>query len=138
MKKFGLAFVLAAVLGAGTTLTITAQAAPAGLSGQLGAAADGLNMVEQTQYIYGGRRYCWYRGGWHGPGWYRCGYARRHGLGWGGGTGWQGWQQGVQPQVRQPQSRQPAGVQPKAMQPQGAAPQGGQPKGVEPQGGQKK
>jgi len=133
MKKFGLAFVLAAVLGAGTTLTITAQAAPAGLSGQLGVAANGLNLLEQTQYIYGGRRYCWYRGGWHGPGWYRCGYARRHGLGWGGGTGWQGWQQGVQPQ-----GGQPAGIQPKAVQPQGAAPQGGQPKSDQPQGDQKK
>src|SRR5512141_3249552 len=101
MKTFGLVVVLAAALGAGTTLAVTAQAAPADLSSQLGAAADSLNMLEQTQYIYGGRRYCWYFDGWHGAGWYRCGYARRHGLGWGGGTGWQGWQQGVQPQVRQ-------------------------------------
>ena len=106
MKKFGLAVVLAAALGAGTTLTVTAQAAPAGLSSQLGAAADSLNMLEQTQYIYGGRRYCWYVHGWHGAGWYRCGYARRHGLGWGGGTGWQGWQQGVQPKGDQPQGDQ--------------------------------
>jgi hypothetical protein len=67
MKQFGLAVVLAAALGAGTTLTITAQAAPAGLSGQLGAAADSLNMLEQTQYIYGGRRYCWYFDGWRDP-----------------------------------------------------------------------
>jgi hypothetical protein len=102
-EKIGLAVILVAPLGAGTTLTVTAQTAPAGLSGQLGAAADSLNMLEQTQYIYGGRRYCWYFDGWRGPGWYRCGYARRHGLGWGGGTGWQGWQQGVRPQGRQHQ-----------------------------------
>jgi hypothetical protein len=26
-----------------------------------------------------------------GPGWYRCGYTRRRGFGWGGGHGWHGW-----------------------------------------------
>jgi hypothetical protein len=48
MKSYGFAIVLAA-LAAGTT--VTAQAAPAGLSTQLGADARGLNMLEQTQYI---------------------------------------------------------------------------------------
>ncbi len=24
--------------------------------------------VEQTQFIFGGRNYCWYDNGWHGPG----------------------------------------------------------------------
>jgi hypothetical protein len=94
VKKFGLAFVLVAALGAGTTLTVTAQAAPGGLSGQLGAAADSLNMLEQTQYIYGGRRYCFYVDGWHGPGWYWCGYRHRRGYGWGGAEGWRGWYHG--------------------------------------------
>jgi hypothetical protein len=41
--------------------------------------------VEQTAlYVVRGRRYCFYFDGWHGPGWYRCGFAWRQGLGWGG------------------------------------------------------
>jgi hypothetical protein len=47
--------------------------------------------VEQTQYFYGGRSYCWYDNGWRGPGFYWCGYAMRRGYGWGGGAGWRGW-----------------------------------------------
>jgi hypothetical protein len=47
--------------------------------------------VEQTQYAYGGRNYCWYDNGWRGPGYYWCGYAMRRGFGWGGGAGWRGW-----------------------------------------------
>jgi len=42
-------------------------------------------------FIIGGHRHCWYVDGWHGPGWYWCGYAHRHGRGWGGPEGWQGW-----------------------------------------------
>ena len=42
-------------------------------------------------YMFGGHRYCWYDAGWHGGGWYWCGYAERRGLGWGGGEGWHGW-----------------------------------------------
>lgn len=92
MKKIGLAFVLVATLGVGTIAT--ARAMPAVSSAQLGAAAEGFNMVEKTQYIYGGRRYCWYGNGWRGPGWYWCGYAFRQGFGWGGGIGWHGWRGG--------------------------------------------
>ncbi|MDB5734072.1 MAG: uncharacterized protein JWP16_334 [Alphaproteobacteria bacterium] len=44
----------------------------------------------EAQY-WGGHRYCWYDGGWHGPGYYRCGWRLRHGFGWGGGIGWNGW-----------------------------------------------
>lgn len=47
--------------------------------------------IEAAQYVYGGRRYCWYANGWRGPGWYRCGFAWRQGLGWGGPGGWLGW-----------------------------------------------
>jgi hypothetical protein len=50
--------------------------------------------VEQTQFIFGGRNYCWYDDGWRGPGFYWCGYAFRRGLGWGGGAGWRGWHGG--------------------------------------------
>jgi hypothetical protein len=50
--------------------------------------------VQQVQFLFGGREYCWYDGGWHGPGWYWCGYAFRRGYGWGGGYGWHGWRGG--------------------------------------------
>jgi hypothetical protein len=50
--------------------------------------------VEQAQFAYGGRNYCWYDGGWRGPGYYWCGYAWRRGFGWGGGVGWHGWHGG--------------------------------------------
>jgi hypothetical protein len=44
--------------------------------------------LEQAQYFWGGRNYCWYSDGWHGPGFYWCGYRWREGYGWGGGHGW--------------------------------------------------
>jgi hypothetical protein len=47
--------------------------------------------LEQTQWVFGGRNYCFYVNGWHGPGYYWCGYAFRRGLGWGGPEGWRGW-----------------------------------------------
>jgi hypothetical protein len=53
--------------------------------------------LQQAQFIYGGRNYCWYDDGWHGPGFYWCGYAFRRGLGWGGGAGWHGWGHGGRP-----------------------------------------
>ncbi len=50
--------------------------------------------VQDVQFLFGGRNYCWYPGGWHGPGFYWCGYAYRRGLGWGGPAGWHGWRSG--------------------------------------------
>jgi hypothetical protein len=47
--------------------------------------------LDRVQFIYLGRNYCWYDGGWRGPGFYWCGYAWRQGFGWGGGWGWRGW-----------------------------------------------
>jgi hypothetical protein len=47
--------------------------------------------LDKVQYIYGGQNYCWYTGGWQGPGFYQCGFAWRVGFGWGGGYGWRGW-----------------------------------------------
>ncbi len=53
---------------------------------------DAIDMMQKAQvFIVDGRRYCFYFDGWHGEGWYRCGYARRQGFGWGGEYGWQGW-----------------------------------------------
>ena len=57
-------------------------------------AADGLSAVAQTQYLYGGRNYCWYPDGWKGPGFYWCGYNTRVGYGYGGPVGWRGWRGG--------------------------------------------
>ena len=71
-----------------------AQAMPV-TSGAMRDAVDATDMVEKTAiYVVEGRRYCFYFSGWHGPGWYRCGYAFRRGLGWGGVYGWQGWDYG--------------------------------------------
>ena len=67
------------------------QAAPyadARMSSQLSSAA----LIENIQYVWEGRRYCWYEDGWHGPGWYWCGYRLREGLGWGGERGWRNWE----------------------------------------------
>jgi hypothetical protein len=89
MRKFVLT--LAVALSA-AAFANKADAAPLG-SG-LGQAADGLSAVEQVQYFYGGRNYCWYPDGWRGPGFYWCGYATRVGLGWGGPIGWRGWHHG--------------------------------------------
>ena len=47
--------------------------------------------VEQAQFVWGGRNYCWYNSAWRGPGWYWCGYAWRRGIGWGGAAGWHNW-----------------------------------------------
>ena len=52
--------------------------------------ADPVGLIK-AQWQFGGRNYCWYPGGWHGPGYYWCGYANRRGFGWGGPEGWHGW-----------------------------------------------
>jgi hypothetical protein len=85
------------VVAAGAALATFATAAHAaalpGIGGLRAAIADA-GLVEQAQvrvYVYGGRRYCFYFNGWRGPGWYRCGFAWRRGLGWGGVYGWNQW-----------------------------------------------
>jgi hypothetical protein len=42
-------------------------------------------------YVLDDEDYCWYDDGWHGPGWYWCGYEGYEGYGWGGPYGWNGW-----------------------------------------------
>jgi len=78
------------VTGSAAVLTSGAQAA-AGAGNGLNSAAGALSNVEKTQFLFGGRRHCWYGDGWHGAGWYWCGYRTRAGLGWGGAEGWNGW-----------------------------------------------
>jgi hypothetical protein len=53
-----------------------------------------VDTVAVRVYVHEGRRYCFYFEGWHGPGWYRCGFAWRRGIGWGGVYGWNSWSYG--------------------------------------------
>jgi len=89
MRKFLLAAVAATLLAA-PLLSGRAEAAPLGAASYQLAVQD-LNLVEKVQYVYRGRRHCWYANGWKGPGWYWCGYRWRRGYGWGGPAGWRGW-----------------------------------------------
>ena len=66
------------------TLLAAAAAATLGLA----AAAALPQSAEAQTYVYRGQRYCFYVDGWNGPGWYRCGYRWRRGLGWGGVYDW--------------------------------------------------
>jgi len=85
-------FIFAAAAATALAVSGLAQAAAPGPFNGLGAAVDELNMVENAQFTFEGRRHCWYARGWNGPGWYRCGYQLRRGVGWGGGEGWNGWE----------------------------------------------
>ncbi len=108
MKTLILASAAVISLAAGADLLAQRAVAAPMVSGFLGATTS--NDIENAQYVYGGRRYCWYLIGWRGPGWYRCGYASRRGFGWGGGEGWQGWRSsGNRDRVMAPpqQGRQP-------------------------------
>lgn len=89
MRKLTLTLAIALTAG---VFAFKADAMPLGAG--IGHAADGLSAVEQSQYSYGGRRYCWYPDGWRGPGFYWCGYNLRQGFGWGGPVGWRGWHHG--------------------------------------------
>ena len=75
-------------------LSMTGSANAAALSATHQTLAGESNLVQQANYIFEGREYCWYPGGWRGPGYYWCGYAWRRGYGWGGGYGWNGWGRG--------------------------------------------
>lgn len=105
MRKFLLAAGAAAALLAAPLLPGRAEAAPIGAAGFDLAIQD--NMVETVQYVYRGRRHCWYPNGWRGPGWYWCGYAFRRGYGWGGPAGWRGWRYGGPAVIVRPRPYRP-------------------------------
>ncbi|MPZ56827.1 MAG: hypothetical protein GEU91_10100 [Rhizobiales bacterium] len=90
MRKFLLAAGAAAALLAAPLLPSRAEAAPFNAAG-INLAVQDLNLTETVQFVYRGRRHCWYPDGWRGPGWYWCGYRLRRGLGWGGPAGYRGW-----------------------------------------------
>ena len=108
IRKLTLSLAGALAVCAGAMLAAPAQAAPAGFAAGLNAGLSGADLVEKAQYVYRGRRYCFYFDGWHGPGWYWCGYSHRRGYGWGGASGWRGWHHGRV--YRAPTYRHPAPV----------------------------
>ncbi|HEY1940808.1 MAG TPA: hypothetical protein VGH40_01680 [Roseiarcus sp.] len=92
MKKLLAALGLSAALTASAALPLAGVSQAAMSYGVAGAdLTHQVAPVEKTQFAYGGYNYCWYPGGWRGPGYYWCGYAWRTGLGWGGPFGWNGW-----------------------------------------------
>jgi hypothetical protein len=105
--------------------------------------------LEQAQWLFGGRQYCWYDRGWRGPGWYWCGYAYRRGYGWGGPVGWRGWDRGHPPMGRGGyrggapgfhgdghfEGGRPGGGHPEGGHPEGGHPGGGEHGGGRPGGG---
>jgi hypothetical protein len=82
-----------ALATASAAVATTGDRSQAGVIAPLGLreAADEVPLTETVQFSFRGHRYCWYNAGWRGPGWYRCGFQRRRGLGWGGPIGWRGW-----------------------------------------------
>jgi hypothetical protein len=95
---------LALAIAAGFSLPL-AGSAEAAMGGAL--PSTQVLPIENAQFFYLGHNFCWYDGGWQGPGWYWCGYAWNNGYGWGGGDGWHGWSRG-----RSGANRSPNGVAP--------------------------
>jgi hypothetical protein len=88
-----LKIVLAVAVAIGSLSWITSAANATIAETGMSTAADRLSLVDQVQFVFGGHKHCWYAEGWHGPGWYWCGYAdeKHRGRGWGGGEGYRGW-----------------------------------------------
>jgi hypothetical protein len=87
-RKLALSLAMAGLI---SQLTVPAEAALAVGAFAPRASLAEASPVEKAQFIWGGRRYCWYNSAWRGPGWYQCGFAWRRGFGWGGASGWHGW-----------------------------------------------
>lgn len=99
-------------------ITATSDRSQAGLMAPLGVrqAADELRLAETVQFTWRGHRYCWYSRGWRGGGWYRCGFASRRGMGWGGPAGWHGWRRpGHRPVTRPPRPSRPGIERPRPL-----------------------
>src|SRR5262249_34901541 len=107
----------------GATISERAQAA-AIAPGGFRTASEEFAVVDKVQFVWGGKRYCWYNSGWRGPGWYQCGFRWRRGFGWGGPSGWHGWRRpGVRPPIHRPKP-------PIANRPGGSRPGGNRPGGT--------
>lgn len=82
---------IAVALLTGSIVSIAAAANAGVATNGPATAAEGLRVIDQVDFIFGGRKHCWYGEGWNGPGWYWCGYNMRKGKGWGGAEGFHGW-----------------------------------------------
>jgi hypothetical protein len=89
MRTLGLAIATGALL-----VATQANAGSFPVNTLNGLGNDLVDQVAVRVYVHEGQRYCFYFNGWHGPGWYRCGFAFRRGLGWGGVYGWNSWNYG--------------------------------------------
>ncbi len=87
-------FKISMIMGTAVVAGLLAAAGPAQAQNPLGEALGTAAGIAEAPFMWGGRNYCWYPDGWHGPGWYWCGYAFRRGYGWGGGEGWHHWHHG--------------------------------------------
>ena len=86
---------IALAVAAGALLAATqANAGNFPVNNLTGAGTGLVDKVAVRVYVHEGHRYCFYFNGWHGPGWYRCGFALRRGFGWGGVYGWNDWSYG--------------------------------------------
>ena len=87
--------IVALAVAAGALLAAThANAASFPVNRMSGVDSGLVDQIAVRVYVHEGRRYCFYFNGWHGPGWYRCGFAFRRGYGWGGVYGWNDWSYG--------------------------------------------
>jgi hypothetical protein len=127
MKKVIVLLPAALLALAGAMISGGAQAA-AIAPGALRIAADQVSAVDKVQFVFRGRRYCWYYTGWRGPGWYWCGYRWRRGVGWGGPVGWHGWRR---PGVHRPGVKRPGGNRPNVNRPGGNRPGANRPPGCQ-------
>lgn len=100
MQKHFRRLAIAVTITAASAIIGPAQASLIGKSNGLRLNVDAMPPVEEAQFSWRGRRYCWYFDGWRGPGWYRCGYHWRRGFGWGGPSGWHGWHHARPPRHR--------------------------------------
>lgn len=109
-KRFRL-LAIAVTITAASAIIGPAQASLIGKSNGLRLNLDAMPPIEEAQFSWRGRRYCWYFDGWRGPGWYWCGYHLRRGFGWGGPAGWHGWHRPPhrRPGINRP-GRPPSGV----------------------------